>query len=735
MDIRAEVMETGDLFLQGRRFKYSVRISNKSGSAGATGSQRGFETISCGFQKKIRLKRGHFFLAPYDSGGGNIGLEVGRDFGRRELIEPMLVSRCLELPFLHGHIDDKPEDAIKKRCDNSHLGNHGGAAQRPRWRRAQNGIVILESAVGSFRCRSQAMQLAVTVRASGDFQQQARVHGNRDMGGKTELFRSMGTVPVQFEDGRVFGFHTLLETGKGKPLSGGIPSIGTRGKVAVGNERPAVAIVASLKQGFAGQFFIPGIVVDQRNGALLTGKFVIMQLIIFGVHQMNPGIDAMEAADLFLQRDELIPFLGVAGNGEAANGKFDAQLRFNRGRDDGVIAEDLFGLVGVGGLAAHADASVPVVRKFGTAEAERIGCFSEERGYGKIMDVGLSESQNQSVFCERFLDPEEFEVVAVDDGEVLSSVFEGERKDRDFGAFDVLRKVGIRAFGSDAAFLSGDNPSGILDPVKDPVVDFLQDVVDRNRCAGIVEVTAAAVTGGGGKQGAISGLDAITQQAELFDQGNEGMEDLLVTALAQAAAEVGEGGATGDGIVTQPGIAQDGAEVFAIDDLVEIAAEVKNEQRDGIVARGAEDGVGVGGDGADERKIHDRSNQLRESATDGSVVVGRNKLRMELIPGEPAGFFLGKRLGVSPVDSGIDFLELCDYIVNRELGEINHLISSRVSREAVPPSNTLSGNPFLFSGHLRNQTHIHSLAFHGMAPLSSHSMKVGDAALRSCSQA
>ena len=33
---------------------------------------------------------------------------------------------------------------------------------------------------------------------------------------------------------------------------------------------------------------------------------------------MIPGIDATEATDLFLQRDELIPFLGVAGNGDAA---------------------------------------------------------------------------------------------------------------------------------------------------------------------------------------------------------------------------------------------------------------------------------------------------------------------------------------------------------------------------------------------------------------------------------
>lgn len=103
-----------------------------------------------------------------------------------------------------------------------------------------------------------------------------------------------------------------------------------------------------------------------------------MQLIVFGVQQMNPGIDAMKAADLFLQRDELIPFLGVAGNGDAGDGKFDAQFRLDRGRDDGVIAEDFFDLVGVGGLAAHADAGVSVVRKLGTAETERIGRFPEE---------------------------------------------------------------------------------------------------------------------------------------------------------------------------------------------------------------------------------------------------------------------------------------------------------------------------------------------------------------------
>jgi hypothetical protein len=43
----------------------------------------------------------------------------------------------------------------------------------------------------------------------------------------------MGAVSAEFENGRVFGLHALLEAGKGKPLSGGIESIGTHRKVAV----------------------------------------------------------------------------------------------------------------------------------------------------------------------------------------------------------------------------------------------------------------------------------------------------------------------------------------------------------------------------------------------------------------------------------------------------------------------------------------------------------------------
>jgi len=224
------------------------------------------------------------------------------------------------------------------------------------------------------------------------------------------------------------------------------------------------------------------------------------------------------------------------------------------------------------------------------------------------------------------------------------------------------------------------------------------------------------------------------------------MESSLITADAESAAEVGEGGATWDGIVaqpgkgaiglTQPGIAQDGAEVFAIGDLVEIAAEVGNEQRDGIVARGAEDGIGVGGDGADEGEIDEGDDELREAAADGAIAVDIGKLGMELTTGEPAGFFLGKRFGVGAVDSGIDFFELCAYIGNRELGEINHLKAPWAFGETLPLSKMLSGSLFLFPCQvLHSAPSTDSFSICSAGSSSSRSMKIGDAAVWSCSRA
>jgi len=158
-------------------------------------------------------ERRHFFLVPASSGGVNKRFKVRRDFRRRKLIEPMFVSSSLELPFLDGHIDGKPDDTIEQSSHDAYQRDHGSPAQGSDGKFAQDGVILLEGAVGSFRCRSQAVQLAVALRASGDFQKQARALGNGNMSGKTELFAAMGAIPEKFENGRVFGLRALLEVG------------------------------------------------------------------------------------------------------------------------------------------------------------------------------------------------------------------------------------------------------------------------------------------------------------------------------------------------------------------------------------------------------------------------------------------------------------------------------------------------------------------------------------------
>jgi hypothetical protein len=50
--------------------------------------------------------------------------------------------------------------------------------------------------------------------------------------------------------------------------------------------------------------------------------------------------------------------------------------------------------------------------------------------------------------------------------------------------------------------------------------------------------------------------------------------------------------------------------VFDIGDFVDVAAEAENEERDGIAVRGAVDGIGVGGEGADEREVDEGDDEL-----------------------------------------------------------------------------------------------------------------------------
>jgi len=110
-----------------------------------------------------------------------------RNLGRRKLIEPGLVTGVLELSLLDGHIDGEADDAIQQGSHDAQQRFHGRPAKRTDGGVSQDGIILLEDAVGSFGCGSQAVQLAEPFRSSGDFQQQTGSLGNRNMKSRVVL--------------------------------------------------------------------------------------------------------------------------------------------------------------------------------------------------------------------------------------------------------------------------------------------------------------------------------------------------------------------------------------------------------------------------------------------------------------------------------------------------------------------------------------------------------------------
>lgn len=104
-----------------------------------------------------------------------------------------------------------------------------------------------------------------------------------------------------------------------------------------------------------------------------------MKLIVLGIEQMNPGLNIMKTGDLLLKRDELISFLGIAGDCETSDWKFKSPLRFDSRGDDGIVPEDLFRFVRIGRFAPDADTCSPIIGKLGTTKAEGIGRLAYQR--------------------------------------------------------------------------------------------------------------------------------------------------------------------------------------------------------------------------------------------------------------------------------------------------------------------------------------------------------------------
>ena len=239
-------------------FRHKTTIlANPKAKRSETVEMRGENDRGLSVQIEIRFGHQRNISAGFDE-----RLQVGGYLRRRELVEPVLVARGLELPFFDCVIQDKTSDTIDQRGNDAHLGNNGCTSKRPDRRFAQNRKVFLERTIGSFGCRAQSVQLPVPFRSSRDFENETRMLSNRNVSGIAEPIGAMRTIPVKIDTGRKLGFHALLETSEGKSLSCRVKTIRSSRKPAIRNIRPAISIVASFNESFTNQLFIPGIVID-----------------------------------------------------------------------------------------------------------------------------------------------------------------------------------------------------------------------------------------------------------------------------------------------------------------------------------------------------------------------------------------------------------------------------------------------------------------------------------------
>jgi len=163
--------------------------------------------------------------------------------------------------------------------------------------------------------------------------------------------------------GQVFA---LPETAEGEPLAFFIEAVGPHEKAA-GCERGSQGVIAALDEIIFGQLFVAAIVVDDGDGAMFTAVVVIGGLVELGVSKLHFDFAVMMAGYLLGIDHEAVGLLGISGDSGNGDGQFDAELRFHRGGEDGVVAEDFLFFVGEDGMPFDADSGIGIFGEFGTA--------------------------------------------------------------------------------------------------------------------------------------------------------------------------------------------------------------------------------------------------------------------------------------------------------------------------------------------------------------------------------
>jgi len=242
-----------------------------------------------------------------------------------------------------------------------------------------------------------------------------------------------------------------------------------------------------------------------------------MEFIVFGIGEIDLGIGVM-LGELLFERDELVAFFGITGDGEASDREFEAEGEFDGGDKDGVIAEDLFQSVGVLGVFSDADASLSIIRKFWAAEEEGIDLIELD-----AVEVDLSDHEVEALGFELLLDSKDLVKGASLFG---ISDFKGEGHELDFGFFDLLGESVGGAVDPDFDLSTEGHSLGILEFVEDSSADIFDKALKLDGMTRFTEVGTAFVAGVRGKQGAIGGEDMKGKKAQEVDDLNKDLRDL-----------------------------------------------------------------------------------------------------------------------------------------------------------------------------------------------------------------
>jgi hypothetical protein len=286
-------------------------------------------------------------------------------------------------------------------------------------------------------------------------------------------------------------------------------------------------------------------------------------------------------------------------------------------------------------MSSHPNFGIHILWEFGTGNGDGAGLWID------VDHIG-TDGVEDKVFSFQFLSyPEKIGGVMLFELGHTVRECQLEGKELDLWFLILIGESQAWAFGVDAAFGTEGIIREMIEAVEDSVSDLSEGIVYRDGMALVAEVSAAFVPGPGVEESAVVGEDFVGNHAELFEDADQDMKDLLVEILAKARSEIGEGCLAGEILHGEAGIssvgpslvfvADQGENLGAVQVALKESKQIDQEETWRIVAGRAHMGVAVGDEASNEGEIDQRSDHLWVTTLDGTVGEDFDKPLFELV--------------------------------------------------------------------------------------------------------